>query len=76
MNKQMMIGLLAASSFVFSCNQASQHVKDEANKVVSQTSDEVKKVIGDLGLVYVEEGSQSVITYDEVNAAQQAWCDA
>ena len=72
----MIIGLLLTSSFVFSCNQASQQIKDEANKVVSQTSDEVKKVIGDLGLVYVEEGAQSIITYDEVNAAQQAWCDA
>jgi hypothetical protein len=27
-------------------------------------------------LVYVEEGAQDIITYDEVNAAQQAWCDA
>ena len=76
MNKKMIIGLIVTSSFVFSCNQASEHVKEEANKVVSQTSDEVKKVIGDLGLVYVEEGAQSIITYDEVNAAQQAWCNA
>ena len=29
-----------------------------------------------MGLVYVEEGAQTIITYDEVNAAQQAWCDA
>jgi len=27
-------------------------------------------------LVHVEEASQGIITYDEVNAAQQAWCDA
>ena len=27
-------------------------------------------------LVYVEEVSQGIITYDEVNVAQQAWCDA
>lgn len=33
-------------------------------------------MIKDLGLVYVEEGAQDIITYDEVNAAQQAWCDA
>ena len=27
-------------------------------------------------MVYVEEGAQDIITYDEVNAAEQAWCDA
>jgi hypothetical protein len=36
----------------------------------------VQKVIDSLGLVYVEEGAETVITYAEVNAAQQAWCDA
>lgn len=36
----------------------------------------MQKVINELGLVYVEEGAQTVITYAEVNAAQQAWCDA
>lgn len=44
--------------------------------MVTQANDKVKNVIKDLGLVYVEEGAQDVITYDEVNAAQQAWCDA
>lgn len=34
------------------------------------------KIINDLGLVYVEEGPQNIITYDDVNAALQAWCDA
>ena len=29
-----------------------------------------------MGLVYVEEGAQTIITYEEVNAAQQASCDA
>lgn len=36
----------------------------------------VQKIAQDLGLVYVEEGAQDIITYEEVNAAQQAWCDA
>jgi len=40
-----------------------------ANKAVQQ-------VIDELGLVYVQEGANSIITYAEVNAAQQAWCDA
>lgn len=42
----------------------------------AETAPKVKKVIDELGLVYVEEGAQDIITYDEVNAAQQAWCDA
>jgi len=72
----MIFGLLTLSILATSCDQATQKVKEEANKVVSQTNESVQKVIGDLGLVYVEEGAQSIITYDEVNAAQQAWCDA
>lgn len=58
------------------CDQAKQQAQQQADKVVSQTSDQVQKVIDDLGLVYVEEGASTIITYDEVNAAQQAWCDA
>lgn len=42
----------------------------------SKTSQTVQQVIDELGLIYVEEGANSIITYDEVNAAQQAWCDA
>ena len=76
MNKRTILGLLVAVGLVAACNQATEQVKDEANKVVSQTSESVQKVINDLGLVYVEQGAQTVITYDEVNAAQQAWCDA
>jgi len=50
--------------------------KEETQTGVSKTSKAVQQVIDDLGLVYVEEGANSIITYDEVNAAQQAWCDA
>lgn len=39
-------------------------------------AESVQKVAQELGLMYVEEGANEVITYDEVNAAQQAWCDA
>jgi len=72
----MIFGLLTIASLATSCDQSTQKVKEGANKVVSQTNESVQKVIDDLGLVYVEEGAQSIITYDEVNAAQQAWCDA
>jgi hypothetical protein len=61
---------------VTSCKQATEKVKEEASKVVSQTNESVQKVVDELGLVYVEEGAQTVITYYEVNAAQQERCDA
>lgn len=72
----MIFGLLVVAGMITSCNQVTEKAKEESNKEVAQTSESVQKVIDDLGLVYVEEGAQTVITYDEVNAAQQAWCDA
>ena len=75
-NKKMILGFLLTAFVVFSCNQVSQKAKEEGEKAIAQTSEKVQKVISDLGLVYVEEGAQDIITYDEVNAAQQAWCDA
>lgn len=68
-------GSLFAASSLFSCNQV-QQAKEQTNAVLTKAQDDVKKVIDDMGLVYVEEGAQTIITYDEVNAAQQAWCDA
>ncbi len=68
--------VLATSLLATSCDQAANRAKEEAQKAVTQTNERVQKVIDDLGLVYVEEGAQDVVTYDEVNAAQQAWCDA
>lgn len=59
-----------------SCNDQKEAIKNSANNVFTQTNQEVQKVIDDLGLVYVEEGAQNIVTYEEVNAAQQAWCDA
>ncbi|HLP95509.1 MAG TPA: hypothetical protein VK168_15810 [Saprospiraceae bacterium] len=67
---------LASSILAISCNQATEKVKEEAQNQLNKTSQQVQKVIDDLGLMYVEEGAQSIITYEEVNAAQQAWCDA
>jgi len=66
---------VAAGFILVSCNQATEPVKEvQAN--VEKTNDRVQQVIDELGLVYVEEGAQDIITYEEVNAAQQAWCDA
>ncbi|WP_243699488.1 MULTISPECIES: hypothetical protein [Flavobacterium] len=76
MNKKMIYGLIVIAGLATSCNQATDKVKEEANKVIAQTNESVQKTINDLGLVYVEEGAQTIITYEEVNAAQQAWCDA
>ncbi|MSP07953.1 MAG: hypothetical protein EXR15_04775 [Chitinophagaceae bacterium] len=44
--------------------------------LLKKINEKVKQVIDEHGLVYVQEGAQDIITYDEVNAAQQAWCDA
>ena len=73
------------SSFVISsisCTQEDQQMIDKAKNMTVESAvkdfgvPHVEKVIKDLGLVYVEEGAKDVVTYDEVNAAQQAWCDA
>ncbi|MCE2962366.1 MAG: hypothetical protein ACK5UE_00195 [Chitinophagales bacterium] len=76
MKKISLVMAAAGLTLMLSCDQVSQAAKEEAKTALSQTNEEVKKVINDLGLVYVEEGAQNIITYDEVNAAQQAWCDA
>lgn len=75
-NKKLMFGIILATTVFASCNQAAEQGKAEGEKVLAQTSQKVEQVIKDLGLVYVEEGAQDIITYEEVNAAQQAWCDA
>lgn len=75
--KKIIVTTVAAFGFLItSCNQMTEKVKEEAQNTVTQTNEQVQKVIDDLGLVYVEEGAQNIITYEEVNAAQQAWCDA
>lgn len=70
--KKGILGILSAGILLTACNQAKQEVQSQ----ISQTTKEVQKVIDELGLTYVEEGASTVITYEEVNAAQQAWCDA
>lgn len=64
------------SIMMLSCNQVKEEARKEVDNAVNRTNERVEKVINELGLVYVEEGAQDIITYDEVNAAQQAWCDA
>ena len=75
-NIKLFVGLVWITTLATSCNLAAEKIKNETDNMVSQTSENVRKVIDDLGLVYVEEGAQAIITYDEVNSAQQAWCDA
>jgi hypothetical protein len=74
--KYLVFATIMTGLFATACNQVAEEVKKEAQTAVAQTNEKVQKVIDDLGLVYVEEGAQNIITYDEVNAAQQAWCDA
>jgi hypothetical protein len=73
MNSKKLILSILLTTVIASYSQA-QKTKEQTKKTTSITNPKVKKVIDELGLVYVEEGAQSIITYDEVNAAQQAWC--
>jgi hypothetical protein len=75
-NNKMIAGFILIISLLSSCKNAAEKVNEETRNIVSQTNEKVQKVIDELGLVYVEEGAQDIITYAEVNAAQQAWCDA
>ncbi len=75
MNKKILV--LASLSIVLwstSCQKAADDSKKTEEAAVSDTQAGQAPV--DSQLVYVEDGAQNVITYDEVNAAQQAWCDA
>lgn len=74
--KNVFLAPIVVSIMVTSCSQGTEKVKEEVAKATSQANEKVQQVINDLGLIYVEEGAQDIITYDEVNAAQQAWCDA
>lgn len=67
---------LLVASLLGACGSSGQSMAAAEPPRTAETSPEVRKVIEELGLVYVEEGAQTIITYDEVNAAQQAWCDA
>ena len=69
--------VLVVSAALTSCNTGiQQKAEQQLDSAAAGMKSKVEKTISDLGLVYVEEGAQDVITYDEVNAAQQAWCDA
>lgn len=75
-SKSMFLTALLSVAFLTGCEQAKENFNQEVTNHVNQANEKVQQTIKDLGLSYVEEGAQDVITYDEVNAAQQAWCDA
>lgn len=75
-NKKILLATLLSTIFLTACDQAKEVASQEITSQISQANEKVQQTIKDLGLTYVEEGAQDVITYDEVNAAQQAWCDA
>jgi len=74
MKKKVFLGLIGFALLMSACNQNKK--SEERPVTTSLKNEKVQKVIDELKLVYVEEGAQDIITYDEVNAAQQAWCDA
>jgi hypothetical protein len=76
MRKSTPLSVLAIGLFFSACVTSTKETVPEQKAPAPQTNAKVQQVIDQLGLVYVEEGAQDIITYDEVNAAQQAWCDA
>lgn len=75
-NRKLLLTALVSMVFITGCEQAKQTFNQEVTNHVNQANEKVQQTIKDLGLSYVEDGAQDVITYEEVNAAQQAWCDA
>lgn len=75
-SKKMFLTVVVSTLFLTACDQAKESVNEQITNHLTQGNEKVQQVIKDLGLTYVEEGAQDIITYDEVNAAQQAWCDA
>lgn len=76
MKKNFLLILSSVALMLTSCKEETSNSSANTTKSLTATSPEVQKVIDELNLVYVEEGAQNVITYDEVHAAEQAWCDA
>lgn len=70
------IAVALLSVAITACNQPAKDQPAAVDDAVKANQEVVERVIEELGLVYVEEGAQTIITYDEVRAAQQAWCDA
>lgn len=73
MNKKILV--LASLSIVL-LTTACQKAADESKEKEAVSETKAGQSTDDPQLVYVEDGAQNVITYEEVNAAQQAWCDA
>ncbi|MGF1636987.1 MAG: hypothetical protein ACFCUU_07940 [Cyclobacteriaceae bacterium] len=73
---QLLPAILIVGLSLFSCDQDGRKQQKTKDEKYRKTSKEVEKVVDELGLLYVEEGAQDIITYEDVNAAQQAWCDA
>lgn len=71
MNKSIIISvyIIFMNLLFIACN------KDNKERIAEIKNDKTDSIIQKLGLVYVEEGAQDIITYEEVNAAQQAWCE-
>lgn len=69
-------GLTLFVGLSVSCAQVPKEEAKTTATPPTKTSESVQQVIDELRLQYVEEGAQAVITYDEVNAAQKAWCEA
>lgn len=70
LKKSHLVGALFIATSLVACNSNTTETNSK------KSSSEVQEVVDRLGLVYVEEGAQEIITYEEVYAAQKAWCNA
>ncbi len=71
---KLVLGTAVATLFFAACTEAPP--QEQVVEATPTAEELVAKQASDLGLQYVEAGAKQVITYEEVNAAQQAWCDA
>jgi len=64
---------LVSVFFMMSCEDRGTATSSEEK---TEKVQEAQRIADELGLDYVEPNAEIIITYEEVNAAQQAWCDA
>ena len=72
---QRLFAMIVVSLMCISCTNKESQTQTNT-PTVSTNEQHVKETVDKLGLQYVEEGAQDIVTYDEVNVAQQTWCDA
>lgn len=60
--RSILLTTVSAGLLLTSCDLAVEKAKQEVQVVTDQANERVQKAIDDLGLVYVEDGAQDIIT--------------